>query len=146
MRRKLAWTALCSFGVLFCVTLVSGKSSLPESTLGRSTENNLNRFGKPVKNTSSDDTKSLKRKQLREGTRLNQFVGEFQMAGDRMTFTSKTEDRSFDVLENLALERIALTLKDNLGTQHWSIDGFVTEYEGKNYLFVTKATLKRRKN
>src|SRR5262245_19024321 len=47
---------------------------------------------------------------LREGTRLIDVVGTFQNVGDRIIFTLDSNKESYRVLENLALQRIALAL------------------------------------
>jgi len=81
---------------------------------------------------------------LREGTRLDGTLGTFKATGDRWTFFTADGARRFGVLENLALERIERTIRENSQAVEWSISGVITEHQGVNYLLVTHAVLKTR--
>jgi hypothetical protein len=85
---------------------------------------------------------------LREGTRLVNEAGTFRATGDRVAFypAGQEKSQSFLVLENLALERIARTLDETRGQQEWSVTGIVNEYRGRNYLYVTRAIERTRRN
>ena len=76
---------------------------------------------------------------LREGTRLTDINGRFEVAGDRVSFAATELAESLRVLENLALERIARILAENRASPEWTISGTVTEYNGANFLLLTKA-------
>ncbi|MFW6170449.1 MAG: hypothetical protein ACODAD_08165 [Planctomycetota bacterium] len=80
---------------------------------------------------------------LREGTRLSDEAGTFDMAGNRLSFEIAGRDVSLQVLENLALERIWKTF-DNAGGREWSVSGVVTEYRDQNYLLIQRAVLRMR--
>ena len=75
----------------------------------------------------------------REGTRLTEVNGRFEVTGDRVSFATTDSADSMRVLENLALERIARVLAENRASPEWTISGTVTEYNGANYLLLTKA-------
>lgn len=81
---------------------------------------------------------------LREGTRLDGILGTFRATGDRWTFFTGDGARRFGVLENLALERVSRTIRENSQAVEWSISGVITEHQGVNYLLVTRAVLKTR--
>ena len=76
---------------------------------------------------------------LREGTRLTDVNGRFEVAGDRVSFAAAESVESLRVLENLALERITRVLAENRASPEWTISGTITEYNGANYLLLTKA-------
>jgi hypothetical protein len=80
-------------------------------------------------------------KRLREGTRLSDVVGRFEAIGEKVTFTFADSGESVRILENLALERVARVLpSEGQKKIQWSISGTVTEYNGGNYLLLTKAS------
>lgn len=76
---------------------------------------------------------------LREGTRLLDIAGRFDAAGDRVNFVFADSGDSVRALENLALERISRVLAENQASPPWIVSGTITEYNGSNYLLVTKA-------
>ncbi len=81
---------------------------------------------------------------IREGTLLERQVGVFQSAGDRIVFVY--DGQRLLGLENLALERVVQIVRDLPTALQWTVDGVVTEYQGTNYLLVTKAQIKRGRN
>src|SRR5688572_19810738 len=81
---------------------------------------------------------------LREGTRFDGAMGTFKATGDRWTFFTADGTRRFGVLENLALERVERTIRENSHAVEWNISGVITEHNGINYLLVTRAVLKTR--
>ncbi len=80
-------------------------------------------------------------KQLREGVVLDEQLGTFKTAGDRILFQLAGQGDELKVLENLALERIWKMLNDTRGRQ-WSVSGTVTEYRGGNYLLIDRVVLR----
>ncbi len=79
----------------------------------------------------------------REGTALREVAGRFEITGDRVTFTPENGRRPMTVLENLALERVILTLRQTPPSQVWIVYGAVTEYQGGNYLLLERAIMRR---
>ena len=49
-------------------------------------------------------------------------------------------------LPNLNLERIVRAIRDDPDQLVWSASGSITEYQGSNYLLVTRAVLKSKKS
>lgn len=90
---------------------------------------------------SAEDLPTLPRGtlRLREGVRVADVVGRFEVAGDRVSFAAADSTGSWRVLENLALERIGRVLAENRASPQWTVSGTITEYNGANYLLVTKA-------
>jgi hypothetical protein len=80
------------------------------------------------------------RQRVREGSRLLEQQGSFVPAGDRYLFVAADQSR-FMVLENLALQRIALALSEPQTAPTWTVTGIVTEFRGANYLLVTRAVM-----
>lgn len=78
----------------------------------------------------------------REGTRLTDVSGRFEIAGDRVTFFPAASRESYRLLENLALERVAQVLSESRSRQEWTVSGTLTEYRGANYLLLTKAVIR----
>jgi hypothetical protein len=76
---------------------------------------------------------------LREGTQLSEVSGKFEAVGDRANFVFADSGESVQVLENLALQRVARVLPQLQPGTQWAISGVVTEFNSKNYLLLTKA-------
>jgi hypothetical protein len=78
-------------------------------------------------------------KRHREGTRLVEVTGRFEAVGDRVKLVIANQSESMHVLENLALQRVSRVLAESQNSQQWIISGTLTEYNGTNYLLLTKA-------
>jgi hypothetical protein len=78
----------------------------------------------------------------REGTRLIEISGRFDLAGDRVTFLPANEREHYKLLENLALERVGQVLSESRARHEWTVSGTLTEYRGSNYLLLQKAVIK----
>ncbi len=80
---------------------------------------------------------------MREGTTL-EVHGSFKQTGDRIMFYSAGDNRRLGTLENLNLERIARMVSESPDPLEWTVSGTVTEFQGANYLLVTRAVLKSK--
>ena len=82
-------------------------------------------------------------RRIREGTEIEDRAGYFRQDGDGAIFVT---DEGYELggLPNLNLERIVRTLKtaDETKTIRWRVSGKVTEFSGRNYLFITRAVYK----
>src|SRR5688500_12435275 len=76
---------------------------------------------------------------LREGTRLLDVSGRFDVVGDRISFVPAESGEPMRVLENLALYRVFRVLSGSQASPQWMISATVTEFDGGNYLLLTKA-------
>ncbi len=87
---------------------------------------------------SKDDTH-----RLREGTEITGQTGYFRQDGEGAVFVTDN-DYELGGLPNLNLERIVRTLKTADETQsiRWRVSGTITEFSGRNYLFITRAVYK----
>ena len=84
---------------------------------------------------------------LREGSKVADEIGHFELQGDRATFVSKTSKLKLGCLENLGLERVAQVVSDNLPNQvEWTVHGTITEFRGSHYLLISEAVLKTKPN
>lgn len=79
---------------------------------------------------------------IREGTLLKDEVGTFRLNGTRITFVSQDGKKRLGALENLNLERIARSVRDNPQQTQWTVSGTVTEFQGQNFLLVSRANRK----
>ncbi|TWU21294.1 hypothetical protein [Bythopirellula polymerisocia] len=80
---------------------------------------------------------------IREGTLIVDKGGYFRQDGEGATFV--TEDKyEFGALPNLNLERIVRTLKssDESESIRWSVNGVVTEFNGRNHILISRAVYK----
>lgn len=89
---------------------------------------------------STDEKKKLR---WREGKRLIDHGGHFRQDGDGAVFVSET-GHELVALANLNLERVTRTLKasDESESIRWSVNGVVTEFNGRNYLLIQRAVYK----
>lgn len=94
----------------------------------------------PVRAASEAARKEFR---LREGTKVLDRVGRFQISGDRTTFTSSqgSSEESFRVLENLMLERVTQLVNESPTERQWLISGTITEFRGANYLLLQRAVI-----
>ncbi len=75
----------------------------------------------------------------REGTQLRDERGHFELNGTRVIFASADKKTRFVGLENLNLQRISQIMGSDFDQVEWIVSGLVTEYQGANYLLVTRA-------
>lgn len=80
-------------------------------------------------------------RRLREGMEVVDCRGQFRRVGDRLAFFSDDGSVKLVCLENLMLDRIALSMAENPEALTWTITGTVTEYRGSNYLLIRRAVL-----
>ena len=80
---------------------------------------------------------------LREGTSVD-MVGTFSATGDRIMFYTSADKSRFGALENLNLERVARVVSDSTEPLEWNVSGTITEYQGANYLLISRAVLKSK--
>lgn len=85
--------------------------------------------------SASDNSANLRR----EGTQLREERGRFEFNGDRIAFITAETKTRFIGLENLNLQRIAQILGDSADSLEWTVNGVITEFQGTNYLLVTRA-------
>jgi hypothetical protein len=78
----------------------------------------------------------------REGTKF-EGAGRFEITGDRVSFYPAEGQESFRVLENLALERVARVQGESREQREWQVAAVYTEYQGINYLLLTRAVVKQ---
>jgi len=100
--------------------------------------------------TNSGQQQSLHAKQrqasalrLREGTRITDTLGYFEQNGEGATFVTK-ENRKFGGLPNLNLQRVLRMLKgiEEPEDVQWNVSGTITEFDGRNYLLISRAVYK----
>ena len=80
---------------------------------------------------------------LREGADLAELKGQFRKTGDRYHFFEDGGNVNYKCLENLCLQRIVATIKNEDRKPVWIISAKVTEFEDENFLLLEKATRTR---
>lgn len=78
----------------------------------------------------------------REGARIVERRGRFEVHGDRVIFFAQEPDAHYVVLENLALERVARVVEESGPQLVWSVSGTLSEYRSSNYLMISRAMVK----
>lgn len=80
------------------------------------------------------------KQRLREGTTWTDRAGVFELTGDRARFKTSDDGTIVLGLENLSLERVIHTLRDDpMPGQTWKVSGLITEFEGRNHILITRA-------
>lgn len=82
-----------------------------------------------------------KPKLRREGTQLQDEPGRFNVSGSQTTFVA-ADGTNYIALANLNLERVEKICSSSPGSGEWLITGAVTEYQGANYLLISRARRK----
>jgi hypothetical protein len=93
-------------------------------------------------NRAAPEKSSEPKERRREGTKF-EGAGRFEITGDRVTFYPAEGQESFRVLENLALERVARVLGESREPRQWNVAGVFTEYQGGNYLLLSRAAVRQ---
>ena len=90
-----------------------------------------------------EDSEGTAKRRLREGTLLTSQGGYFRQDGDGAVFVTE-EKLEIAALPNLNLERVMRTLKgsDEAESIRWSVNGVVTEFNGRNFLLISRAVYK----
>lgn len=78
---------------------------------------------------------------LREGTTVADELGAVVSAGGRLEFQAES-GRRFILLENLGLQRVARAMAENPHATLWRVTGTATEFQGDNYLLLSRAIQK----
>jgi hypothetical protein len=78
---------------------------------------------------------------VRENAELAEKAGQFVIDGGRVIFIAADTQSRFIVLENLTLQSVADGIAGNTARQTWAVSGKVTEYQGANYLLLTRVQL-----
>lgn len=78
----------------------------------------------------------------REGSTLRNELGRFRLEGDRWVFAPRESSRTYRVLENLCLERVARLSAERGAAMLWTVDGSLTEFRGENYLLLQRASVR----
>jgi len=130
-RRYFVQSLLLAAGVFLAVVLAAAESERKNSTSPAASSDQV-----------SVDAKCAHEGRLREGSEVDDLLGEFLRMRDRITFQTRDRNLSLQPLENLALERIARVLDETRERRLWTVSGTVTEYRGANYLLITRAVLK----
>ncbi len=94
---------------------------------------------KPV--VADPATVAVKKKKIRENTPFQDKRGYFRATGQRTTFYTLDGAERYVCLENLNLERILKTIRENPSRSVWKIDGKFTEFNEENYMLIERAVV-----
>lgn len=140
LRKHFHWVEGLIVAALLCaVAWLNSSHAAPNDFSSRNSY--TNRSGSNFGAQAAEAEDSTRR--LREGTEITGQTGYFRQDGDGATFVTDN-DYELGGLPNLNLERIVRTLKtaDDPETIRWQVDGSITEFSGRNYLFITRAVYK----
>ena len=140
LRKSFHWVEGLVVGALLCaVVWLNNLHAAPNDVSSRDSYSKRSRSNS---STLIDEPESGERR-LREGTEITGQSGYFRQDGEGATFVTEDE-YELGGLPNLNLERIVRTLKtaDEPETIRWRVDGSITEFSGRNYLFITRAVYK----
>ena len=85
-------------------------------------------------------------KLIREGARLESKLMLVRSSGENLILETEEDKQSFEALENLALERILQAVRADAGDKRWLVTGQATEYRGRNYILLERASRAPRTN
>lgn len=94
--------------------------------------------------TSNPSTDQASNSLLREGTRIRNQIGHFiQLTNDSAIFVDQ-DGRRLSVLKNLNLQRVVHMPRSTRTPEEiqWSLSGIITEFDGDNYLLITRIVRK----
>ena len=79
-------------------------------------------------------------KLIREGARIESKLMVVRSTGDTLILEAEEDKQSFEALENLALERVLQAVRADSGDKRWLVTGQATEYRGRNYILLERAS------
>ena len=75
----------------------------------------------------------------REGLEIAQVKGQIVRTGNRWALKIPNSDKSYRLLENLALQRVVHSLNADPTDRNWTIDGVFTEFSNENFIQISRA-------
>lgn len=79
-------------------------------------------------------------KLMREGSRIESKMMVIRSGGENLILESEEEKQTFEALENLALERVLQAVRADSNDKRWLVTGHVTEYRGRNFIFLERVS------
>ena len=145
LRSKFHWVEGLFVAVMLgVVTWLNSSQAAPDafSSQGSYTSQSSTSQSRTSYSSTMEESEDDSRR-MREGTEIDGQTGYFRQDGDGAIFVT---DDGFELggLPNLNLERVVRTLKtaDESQTIRWQVNGTITEFLGRNYLFITRAVYK----
>jgi hypothetical protein len=130
------------------------KGSTPLGPAGnnqsKSSSNKDGKNGKDSADKGKDQPNTIEGYQTkdlwREGARVIQMTGQFQVNGEIIQFTSSDAKLQITVIQNLMLQRVHQTITETADVKDhdWVINGIITEYRNANFIILTHAVLKTK--
>lgn len=91
---------------------------------------------------SASDTPKI----VREGARIESKIMRAKLAGENIVWEADDSKKSFDSLENLALERVLQAVHADGSERPWIVTGTITEFKGRNFILLERASRAPRVN
>jgi hypothetical protein len=135
-RHRTIWPALLTVLLLSLRQSLMAADGRPAAPRGAA-----NTSARTAGELGTPDSNHRAHPQVREGSQLVKMPGRFVPVGDSLVFQPQGSEQAFQVLENLALERVWNMLEQN-GDRTWTVSGTVTEFRSRNYLLIERAVLK----
>lgn len=79
-------------------------------------------------------------KLMREGSRIESKMMLVRSGGESLMLEYEEEKQAFEALENLALERVLQAVRADSNDKRWLVTGHITEYRGRNFIFLERVT------
>lgn len=76
---------------------------------------------------------------MREGAALTDVKGKFRKIGDRFCFTEDGGNVTYKCLENIGLQRVVASMRNEDRKLIWLVTAKVTEFNEENFLLLEKA-------
>ena len=84
-------------------------------------------------------------KLIREGSRIESKMMLVRSGGENLVLENEEDKQTFEALENLALERVLQAVRADSSDKRWLVTGQVTEYRGRNFIFLERVSRAPRK-
>ena len=94
----------------------------------------LNQSIRPIDAPAIGQT--LRANRIREGTAFKDMHVFFRSTGDQTVLWTVEDNRRFECLKNLALDRILTAWEEKPEREYWKIEGEFTEFRGKNFVLI----------
>ena len=90
-------------------------------------------------NGQSQELESSSSQRLRrEGTKIEQQTVSCRSNGERLVVELRSEKQQVLALENLMAQRILESVTDDPNDRYWSVNGTLTEFQGKNFILLER--------
>ncbi len=113
---------------IICSAVITGSLSVKLATLAEE-----------VNDSVEPSLPTMPQKLLREGGQIEKTNVVVRATGERLSITLPDGERIVTALENLATQRILKAVIEDPNDNVWLIDGHITEFNDRNFIFLERA-------